>query len=416
MTTRTTIHRPIGHPETGRCPAVGGRGRAQAGMALLETVLGLVLGLVALLVIVQSYASIEQFTRSSGGQADAQQRGAVASWRLLRELRLAGAGIGHGPTLWGCTLNVWRAGVQLLPRASAWPAPFAGLPTAPLLVPVAVSDNTGPNGSDRLMFTAARGAAGVAPATTSIVSTSMIQSTSSSGYRAGDLLLVTDATTLGNCQVGQVDSTYLAPAGLPAPSAIPTGAAGAPFNAPTGFANLPQPGDYTMINLGTTPTLQMIGVNALGQLVLLDAMGMMTGAEPVVLAENVVQLQVVYGLDDGVGGGVANDNVIDRWVPPSGTWQFSVVHSATSTALQIKAIRLAIVMRSDTTQGRSAPASLTLFPDLPTAAQVTMALSATDRAYQYQVYDSIIALRNASAALCAEHRRAVALPAPSICD
>jgi len=77
--------------------------------------------------------------------------------------------------------------------------------------------------------------------------------------------------------------------------------------------NLPQPGDYTMINLGTTPTLQMIGVNALGQLVLLDAMGMMTGAEPVVLAENVVQLQVVYGLDDGVFVCLDPDTGERRW-------------------------------------------------------------------------------------------------------
>ncbi|MGE0801502.1 MAG: PilW family protein [Lautropia sp.] len=385
------------------------------GIALLEAIIGLTLGLIALLVIVQSFASVERFTRAGAGQAEAQQRGATTSWRLLRELRMAGAGLGHAPAAWGCTLNVWRDGIQLLPRAGQWPAPFANLPQTLLLTPIAASDDSGPNDSDQLLFASGRGAAGVTPVTTSVISASQVQATSSTGYRAGDLLLLTDATTVGGCQVGEVDAGYIALPGVAAPQAIPTGAISARYNAPTGFTGLPQPGDYLMLNLGSTPSLQMLGVNDDRELVLLDALGMMTGAEPVVLAQNVRQFQVLYGLDDGVGG-VANDNVIDRWVAPNGAWAFGTLHSAATPALQVKAIRLAIVVQTDTPQGRDGPASLTLFEDLPPALQVTVPLAAAERGFQFQVYDSVIALRNEASALCAEHRRLAALPAPSICD
>lgn len=391
--------------------------RRARGMALLETMIGLTLGLLVVLVIVKSFSSVEQFARAGAGQADAQQRGAMISWRLNRELRMAGAGIGHSATAWGCRLNVWRSGARLLPRSSTWPAPFGNLPTELRLVPIAVSDDTGPGGTDQLVFASARGSTGLTPLTAAVTSASAIESGNATGFRGGDLLLMTDASTVGDCQVGQIDTTFAQPAPGTAPStAIPTGTVGAIYNAPTGFANLTQPGDYTVLNLGTTPSLQMITVNDLGQLVLLDALGMMTSADPVVLAENVRDFQVLYGIDDGLGGGVANDNVIDSWVAPNGPWRFDALHSVAGPALQVKAIRLAIVVRANVAQGRLGPVNLTLFGDLPAALRVDLALTTDERHDQLQVYDTVIALRNESAALCSEHRRAAGVPAPSVCD
>lgn len=160
----------------------------------------------------------------------------------------------------------------------------------------------------------------------------------------------------------------------------------------------------------------MLGRNAEGQLVLLDALQVMTADEPVVLADNVHDFQLLYGLDDGVGGGLPNDNVIDRWVTPSAGWAFAVLHGPATPALQIKAIRLAIVVRSDKPQGREGPASLTLFADQPAALQTTLDFSAAQRLYQYQVYESVVALRNLSLALCSEGRRRTGVPAPSVCE
>ncbi len=393
------------------------RSGRQAGMALLEIMIGLTLGLFAVLIIVKSFSSVEQMARSGTGQADAQQRGALVAWRLNREFRMAGAGIGHSATAWGCRLNVWRNGARLLPRASAWPAPFDNLPTDLRLVPIAVSDNSGPGATDQVLLASSRGATGLTPLTATVQSATTIESGTTTGFRAGDLLLMTDATAVGDCQVGQIDSGFAPPIPGSAPStAIPTGATTAIYNGPTGFANLPQPGDYVILNLGSTPSLQMVGVNALNQLVLFDSLNMMTGAEPVVLAENLRQFQVLYGIDNGGGGGVANDNIIDQWLPPSGIWAFNSLHSTTSNALQVKAVRMAVVIRAGTMQGRQGPSSLTLFGDLPAAQQVVVSLTTAERYDQFQVYDTVIALRNESAALCSEQRRAAAIPAPSICD
>ena len=391
-------------------------GAAQRGIALIETLIGVALGLLTVLVLVQSFAAVERFSQANAGQADAQQRGAVALWRVQRELRMAGATLGHAPGVWGCTLNAWRGGTRLLPRTVGWPDPFAALPTTLRLTPIAVDDDAGPGGTDQIVFASGRGAAGVTPAAATIASATSVTAGSTNGFRAGDLLLIAALSTIGDCQVGQVDSSYHVTPGVAAPFDVPTGPAGAPYNGPNGFADLPQPGEYGLINLGTTPSIQIIGVNSVGQLVLLDALQRMTGGEPVVLAENVRQFQVLYGLDDGVGVGLPNDNIIDRWVAPTGAWSFATLHASAANALQIKAIRLAIVVRTDVAQGRLGPSEMRLFEDLPPAVQVPIPFSTSERAHQFQVYDTVIALRNLSTALCSEERRRAGVPAPSVCE
>lgn len=388
----------------------------QTGIALIETLVGVALGLLTLLVLIQSFSAVERFSQANAGQADAQQRGSVTLWRVQRELRLAGASLGHGTGVWGCALHVWRGGSQLLPRGAAWPAPFTALPATLRLTPIAVADDAGHDATDVLLFASGRGSTGVTPSTATISSASSVTAGSTIGYHAGDLLLMAPTAVVGNCQIGQVDTSYAATPGVAAPFDIPTTSAGAPYNSPNGFANLPQPGEYGLINLGSTPSVQMIGVNDLGQLVVLDALERMTGAQPVVLAEHVRQFQILYGLDDGVGSGLPNDNIIDRWVAPTGAWQFANLHGAATPALQVKAIRLAIVMRTDTSQGRLGPATLTLFEDLPAPLRVTTTFTDDERRYQFQVYDTVIALRNQATALCSEERRRAALPAPSVCD
>src|SRR5690606_19343804 len=151
-----------------------------------------------------------------------------------------------------------------------------------------------------------------------------------------------------DCQIGQVDSSYVPPiTGQTAPTAVPTSAAlAAPYNNANGFATLPQPADYTLVNLGATPTFALFGVNANEQLVQLDILQRVTLETPAPIGENVVNLQVLYGIDDGSSGGVANDNVVDSWVAPTGAWSFASLQADGEDALAIKALRLAIVVRS----------------------------------------------------------------------
>jgi type IV pilus assembly protein PilW len=389
----------------------------QRGLSIVELLVGMAVGLLAALAIVQAFSASEIGRRATTGQADAQQVGTMTGWRLMRELRLAGNGLANGMNVWGCRLLAWRGGSALLPRASAWPAPFAALPASLNVLPVGVLDGGGSN-PDIVMVMSAGNSTGGAPMALTITSPAQVETLPSVGFRAGDLLLVSNpGSPGGDCQIGQVDSSYVPPpSGQAAPTAVPTSAAlAAPYNNPNGFTTLPQPADYTLVNLGATPTFALFGVNANDQLVQLDMLERVTLSTPAPIGENVVNLQVLYGIDDGSSGGLANDNVVDAWVAPTGAWSFASLQADGEAALAIKALRLAIVVRSTERQGVQGPASMTLFPDLPADVQVTLNYTTEQRSFQYQVYDTIVPLPNQRIALCAEHRRYGGIPSAGAC-
>lgn len=386
----------------------------QRGVTLVELMIGMTVGLVASLAIIQVYSQSEVHRRSTSGTADAQQAGTLASWRLMRDLRMAGSGLQHGPTLWGCGLEMWRSGAALLPRATAWPAPFAGVfPTALTLAPIAVSQGTGTN-PDSILVMAGRTGAGPAPLPASVVSDSELNTTTSVAFAPNDLVLMADMASLGPCQVGQVAATYAATAGIAAPKIVPTGAPGTAYNGPTGFASMPPMRDYALFNLGSAPSMVMYGItnNSLVQYDLMQPNGLNAST---VQAENVVNLQVLYGVDDGVGG-TANDNVIDRWVAPgTGDYTVAAMLAGGQGALRVKAIRIALVMRASEPSQTAGPAEVVVFPDMATTLQVRIPIAASDRMFTRQVYDLVVPLRNQWIALCAESRRAAAVPAVGTC-
>jgi type IV pilus assembly protein PilW len=65
----------------------------QAGFSLIELMVGLVIGLIATVVIMQTFASFEGTKRSTTGVADAQTNGSIALYSIQRELQSAGYGM-----------------------------------------------------------------------------------------------------------------------------------------------------------------------------------------------------------------------------------------------------------------------------------------------------------------------------------
>lgn len=65
----------------------------QAGFSLIELLVGLVIGLIATVVIMQTFASFEGNKRSTTGIADAQTNGSIALYSIQRELQFAGYGM-----------------------------------------------------------------------------------------------------------------------------------------------------------------------------------------------------------------------------------------------------------------------------------------------------------------------------------
>jgi type IV pilus assembly protein PilW len=71
--------------------------RRSSGFTLVEILIALLIGLVAVIVIMQTYAVSEGFKRTSTSGADAQTNGGVALYLVERELRMAGYGFNAIP-------------------------------------------------------------------------------------------------------------------------------------------------------------------------------------------------------------------------------------------------------------------------------------------------------------------------------
>lgn len=387
--------------------------RRQRGLSVVGLMVGMTIGLFALLLVAQVLGGSALHRRATMGAADAQQGGSIALWQLSRELRMAGAGLQNGPFVWGCRLNLSRAGDVLLPRAS-FPAPFDALPGALRVQPVAVRDGGGA-ASDLIVAMGAPPSSSNLPMSLTVVSSATVSTGSTVGFVPGDLLLASAAGGIDDCYAGQVDSSYAPVVGQPAPTTVPTGQAAAPFNPLSGFAALPSGRDWLLLNLGASPLLSMFGVLPGTGLVQLDLMAP-TAAAPMAAAESVINMQVLLGVDDG-SGGLADDNVIDRWVDASAApWDYATLSGPASAGsqLRIKALRVALVVRSAERGGAQAPASVVAFADLP-AQSVAVPIAPADRAYRIQVYDSVIPLRNQLAALCSEARRMRSIPQGGAC-
>ena len=80
------------------------RSRTQRGFSLIEIMVGLAIGLVAVIIMMQAFAFSDSSKRITSGGDDAQINGGIALSGLERDIRMAGFGL-NAFKLIGCTLN-----------------------------------------------------------------------------------------------------------------------------------------------------------------------------------------------------------------------------------------------------------------------------------------------------------------------
>jgi len=85
------------------------------GFSLVEIMVGMVIGMLGIIVMMQVFALAEAQKRATTGGGDAQSNGAIALYGLQRDLRQAGYGISD-VNLVGCSVQL-RAGVSLASMA-----------------------------------------------------------------------------------------------------------------------------------------------------------------------------------------------------------------------------------------------------------------------------------------------------------
>ena len=379
-----------------RCSRTGTR-RAHAGFTLVELLVAVTIGMALVLAITLMLTRYEAGRRTLTSVNDSSMGSAYVSYTLDRFVRSAGSGYAQAwKESYGCQLLASRGGTTTLPRASAFPAPFAGVPQAMRLAPVVVHAGAGTDGSDILAI--ATGASGLGesplPVMTASATGTGLRLPSTIGLRAGDLVMVFQDAT--QCMVQQVASGFAGGAdqqlsfgGTYADSDINgTRLEDLGVGTPAWLAPL---GNTT----GNLPLFQLLGVGPNATLVAHDVLQLDGTDSVVAIADGVADLRARYGVDTN------NDNVVDSWQDPAvAPWNAATLLDGTLASKnrlsQIVSVRVGVMVRTNTPERSSvAPGTVLLFTDLGPTLQVTRTLTTAERLVRWRTVEFTVPLRNA---------------------
>lgn len=328
----------------------------QAGFTLVEIMVGLAIGMLATMVIMQVFSVFEAQKRTTTGTADAQTNGGIALYNIGRELQMAGyplMPVANSP-LECTTLTINGAADATIPNR---------------LSPVAIADGGAAAGaSDTITFRYGNSQMGGVPSQITAMGAPAANDAtvaSNLGCQAGDITLIINGTTCALSSASAVVGT--------------TTVTLADTTAAISGANLACLGTWNEI------TYRVNNGNL--------------ERNTVPSVSGIVNIQVQYGVS-----ATANSNQVTQWVDASGgTWAAPTVPDRN----RIKAVRIAVVARN----AKIEPAAVTAACSSTTTAAPTglcaWAGSVASPApvvdlsndpnwarYRYRVFETIIPLRN----------------------
>jgi type IV pilus assembly protein PilW len=378
MRTSTTI--PL-RPVAGR----------QHGFSLIELMVGMVVGLLAVLVITQVLTLAEGKKRTVGMGADAQVNGALALFALKRDIEQAGYGAVEQPYALGCTVKY---------QGSADTGSFK-------LAPVEITDGGSSAASDSITVLTGNTVNFSAPmflTSNALQADDHFTVASSFGASVGDMMIAVPMaspttaawTTDGSvpCGVFTVTSSgTTAPAGLTSTNVPHASSSGWNHSAVFPSAGVLS-GSYLLDMGAMVSRTYSVGTNGLQS----TDLSQTDGSKPpaVDLYPQIVMMQALYGKDVHNTGAV---NTYDKTTPVSSDdW------------LTVKSIRIAVVARSNQYEKEAVTTSSPKW-DVGSVIGVAGAASCNGSSsclsldvstivgadwqhYRYKVYDTIVPLRN----------------------
>lgn len=335
----------------------------QAGFTLIELMVGLTLGMLVAVIIMQVLSVFEAQKRSTTGTADAQTNGSIALFNIGRELQLAGYPLMPVTnSALECTTTTYGAtGIGSLTPASLTEGVAAS--------GIAASDTLTLRYGDTTM-------GGVPTAITALVG-SAASVANNFGCVAGDITLITNGTSCALSSVTAISAASTVPATITlqnTASAIPG-------------ANIACLGAWHEV------TYRVSGSN-------LERQDIPTSNAFVPSVTGIVNIQAQYGIS-----AAANSNQVAQWVDPSGgTWAAPTVADRN----RIKVIRIAVVARNAKMEAANVtsacsstttpnPTGLCAWAGSAASPAPVIDLSASDanwRRYRYRVFETIVPLRN----------------------
>jgi len=335
--------------------------RRFAGVSLVELMIGMLIGMIAVVVMMQVFSVSEGFKRTTTGGDDAQNTGAIGLYGLRRDMQHSGHVAGAFPVI-GCNIQL-RAGVTL----NAW-APVtinhAGIPAGDANTDTLVIVSGSGNGSmegDRVEAQLAQTTYTVAAA----AAASGIGSIS-----INDNVVVQADPRPNPCNLTMEPVTALAATNV----SVGTGVAGMAGG--------------ILYNLGPTPSVQAYAVRN-GNLTVCDyiandcsaAANVNNAAIWVPIASNIVSLRAEYGSD----ATVPMDGFVDAYSP---------VTPATACGwARVSAIRVALIARSSQYDRDNVTAAAPLWQG-SASSPVVLSGFADWQHFRYKIFQTVVPLRN----------------------
>lgn len=334
--------------------------RRQAGFSMVEIMIGLMIGMIAVIVMMQVFSVSEGYKRTTTGGDDAQNNGAIALYALQRDLRQSGLGISAMQVI-GCNVTL-RAGVTLN-AMSPVTINHPSIPAADGGDTLLVVYGNAPGSSEGESVQAK-------PALTSYTIAAAASSASSPG-----------AFAVGDRVIGQFQPR-------PAPCNLSmepvTAIAGTTVSVATGVANT----GGILYNLGQAPRVVVYAVRG-GNLTLCDYLANDCSAAASVanpgvwvpIASNIVSLRAQYGRDTAAPMKATVDTY-DQAAP-----------ATTCDWARILAVRLALVARSSELDKATVTNAA---PTWSGAASHPIDLSgdANWQRFRYKTFQTLVPLRN----------------------
>ena len=349
------------------------RRQRQTGFTLIELMVGLAIGMLATIIIVQTMSLFGAQRRTTSGSANAQTNGNIALNAIVRDAQ--------------------QAGYPLFPSTDS-PLECSALSFGTLgalsIAPATITNGvatSGANASDSITISYGNSALGGAPSSITAMAGNVASVGSSLGCAVNDITLASSGGSCAFSKVTAVSAANVAAATITLQdSPTPVGTGG----------NLACLGTWSQITYAVNST-----TGNLDRTVTIN--GASTTTPNVV---GIVNLQAQYGI-----AATANSNQITAWVDASGaTWAAPSIANRN----RIKAIRIAVVSRneqkelgnvssvcSSTTTAAASPApettGLCAWTGSATSPAPAIDLSPGDaswRQYRYRVFETIIPLRN----------------------
>jgi type IV pilus assembly protein PilW len=385
----------------------------QRGFSLVELLVSVVVGLLALMFATRLFVSSEQHRESSLGGSDSMQNGMQALFSINRDVAQAGWGL-NDPLIAGC--NTVFSDTRGYALASAARTDGAGVTTAITPMAAVLIENNGAN-PDRLTLYAGTSQSGTGEVGLSkdyagegTVAVDRI----AFGFSSGDAVLMVPESSDGvtiKCALGQLAA---APTMVDGVQTFNIGAgAGFRFNRAAGLGQNYKGGITRLFNLGPAESLSFHTWSINRGFLQLRAADMgAASSSPQSVVDNVVSLKAQYGFDTSAGAAFNPENGmrITRWSSSMINADNDAITGGPGDYQRIAAVRVAVVARSRNPDKpgpdgicRATPVQPIVFATaepagvaaVPISVNVAVAADTVDwKCYRYRSFETVVPVRN----------------------